>query len=113
MPADICRIMPARSISRWLTIWASGGVSLSVGRKYWDRRMGRRFKSSAPRPPATAERGKFVLEVVGQRLAVEGQAVPLNRDRADIGLGLAAWRQTVLVRVGARAAQRLQFLGDV
>ncbi|EAS51146.1 hypothetical protein SI859A1_01957 [Aurantimonas manganoxydans SI85-9A1] len=33
--------MPARSISRWETISASFGVSLRMGRKYRDRRMGR------------------------------------------------------------------------
>src|SRR3954470_12030942 len=39
MPAAVWRIRPARSISLWLTIWASAGVSLATGRKYRVRRM--------------------------------------------------------------------------
>src|SRR5215469_12550806 len=39
MPAASCRIMPARSISRWDAISASLGVSRKLGRKYRDRRM--------------------------------------------------------------------------
>src|SRR6185295_15788760 len=39
MPADSCRIMPARSISRWETISASFGVSRRIGRKKRDRRI--------------------------------------------------------------------------
>ena len=33
MPAASWRIMPARSISWWETIWASAGASRSVGMK--------------------------------------------------------------------------------
>jgi hypothetical protein len=40
MPAELCRIMPARSISWCDTICASAGVSLSNGRKYRDSRIG-------------------------------------------------------------------------
>src|SRR5271155_3170669 len=39
MPEAVWRTSPARSISRWLAICASVGVSLSVGTKLRDRRM--------------------------------------------------------------------------
>src|SRR6185437_6268300 len=42
MPAAVWRIMPARSIKRCDAICASLGVSLSSGRKYWDRRIASR-----------------------------------------------------------------------
>src|SRR5688572_24464135 len=38
MPAAVWRTSPARSISLWLTIWASDGLSLRTGRKLRDRR---------------------------------------------------------------------------
>ena len=47
MPAAVWRTSPARSISLWLTIWASDGLSLRTGRKAWDQRM-------APRPRGRA-----------------------------------------------------------
>src|SRR4051812_47477527 len=112
MPDAVWRIMPARSISRWLTIWASDGVSLRVGRKYWDRRMGRRCTKLGPRPPAAADRRQVVFQFVGQGLAIEGQPVAVGRNLTQIGLGLAAGRQGVLVRVLA-GADRPQLLGDV
>src|SRR6516162_8765268 len=39
MPALDCRIIPARSISRCETIWASLGFSRNKGRKYSERRI--------------------------------------------------------------------------
>src|SRR6185369_5778743 len=39
MPAAVCRTSPARSISLWLTICASEGLSLRTGRKARDHRM--------------------------------------------------------------------------
>src|SRR5690242_10437859 len=39
MPAAVWRTRPARSISLWLTIWASAGLSLRSGRKARDQRM--------------------------------------------------------------------------
>src|SRR3954453_2135860 len=41
MPAAVCRTRPARSISLWLTIWASAGLSLRTGRKARDQRIAR------------------------------------------------------------------------
>ena len=52
-PGLAWRIMPARSISRWLAICASAGVSRRIGRKYLVRRIAagsgrpRRFRGSA------------------------------------------------------------------
>ncbi|MDT4869723.1 hypothetical protein FQZ97_1047690 [compost metagenome] len=39
MPADCCRIIPARSINLWETISASFGFSFRMGKKYCDRRI--------------------------------------------------------------------------
>jgi hypothetical protein len=39
IPALDCWIIPARSINRCDTIWASFGVSRRVGIKYWLKRM--------------------------------------------------------------------------
>ena len=43
MPAAVWRISPARSISLWLTICASEGLSLMTGRKYRETRKGGNF----------------------------------------------------------------------
>src|SRR3569833_822811 len=47
MPAAVWRTRPARSISLWLTIWASAGLSLRTGRKAWDQRMARGCRVAA------------------------------------------------------------------
>src|SRR6185295_16205162 len=46
MPAAVCRTSPARSISLWLTIWASAGLSLRTGRNARDQRMAPRCNGS-------------------------------------------------------------------
>src|SRR3954454_19771643 len=49
MHAAVWRTRPARSISLWLTIWASAGLSLRTGRKARDQRMGPRSSGQALR----------------------------------------------------------------
>src|SRR5688572_26091466 len=39
MPAATFRMNPPRTMSTWLTTWASAGLSLSVGMNARDRRM--------------------------------------------------------------------------
>ena len=39
MPAEACLIIPARSIKRWLAIFASAGTSFATGKKYFVSRI--------------------------------------------------------------------------
>src|SRR5690606_20266984 len=85
--------MPARSMSRWLAICASAGVSRRMGRKYLVRRMAgwapalwpRRFRRSAP---TTQSRGasplasRHRMRRLGRQPLLPGGPIPaLGRDR--------------------------------
>src|SRR6266850_2479391 len=88
MPAATRRMMPARSISRWLTISASAGLSFCVEMKNFEVFMG-----AAPALSLSVGCGKIVRGIL-----TEGGAAPmLDKEgyRPNVGIILANQRNEV------------------
>src|SRR3982750_1276031 len=107
MPAAVWRTRPARSISLWLTICASDGLSLRTGRKALDQRMaagstvtpyGWQPQGDVAAP--TQEAHKSNLEQFQAVTRTTGGHTPRPSERTDLGRGFGG----AVERLGTFAA---------
>src|SRR5689334_2044118 len=111
MPAAVWRTSPARSMSLWLTIWASAGLSLRTGRKARDQRMAGALRWSPPAgnrgnpvAPPTQQRQKSNLDQFRTVTALLPRPTHPRPDELTLG----SWVRRCEPRLGTRIAATLQ-----